>query len=493
MSNDIIQPIRKEGEKLLRTLNRELYENLAGLKKVSNLSDIYKSHSSLVDPALFSSVKDISPKDKEEERGLKLILNFLARSVIGSKTARVRDEMLATELREEILIDGKAIPYRATIAEIKKEPRRTRREELDRKRREKVLKLNPLILKIMDIMHSTSAELGFPSFMSLCDEAEMLNLRKLEEKAKLFLSDTEYVYRDLLKWFLLKRMELQLKDAKSYDLYYLFNSFELKANFPQRDLKALAKTFLDEMGIEIGENIKTDLEQRRGKISRSFSMPIQVPENIVLVIYPVGGIEDYESFSHEIGISLSYGHAEREDEFEFRRLRESASLETFGILFRSLLIQPKWQRKYLKLDTSTDFLKFLYLKQLMAIRYYSGKLIYEPALHSDEDFKSKSDFYKQTLEKATLCEHDEADYLNDVDQFFHSASYLKAFIIEAELKTYLRENFDEEWWREKGAGDFISRLWKEGGRTTSEEIAKKAGFEELDSKPLFQFFREVFG
>ncbi len=493
MGNGVIHDIGKEGERFLRAINRGFYENLAGLKKVSNLRDIYKSHLSLVDPALFYSVKEISPKDKEEEIGLKLILNFLARSVIGGKTVRVRDEILTAESREAIEINGKTIPYRSAPAEIKREPKRTRREEIDKRRREKLLKINPLVLEVLDIMHSASAGLGFSSFTELCDEIETLNLYKLEEKAKLFLNDTEYIYRDLLKWFLFKCMELQLKDAKSYDLDYLFNSFELRANFPKEDLKALAKAFLGEMGIEIGQNIKTDLEERNGKISRPFSATIQVPENIILVIHPAGGIEDYESFFHELGISLSYGNAEREDEFEFRRLRESASTEVFGTLFRNLLLQPRWLKKYLKLDTSSDFLKLLYLKQLVAIRVCCGKLIYELALHKDEDFKDKADLYKQVLEKATLCEQSEEDYLNDVDRFFHSAIRLKASIIEAGLRWHLRENFDEEWWREKAVGDFISKLWKQGGRVTSEEIGKKAGQEEFDLKPLLGFFRQLLG
>jgi hypothetical protein len=233
MGNDVIHDIGKEGESFLRSLNRELYENLAGLKKVSNLRDIYKSHSSLADPALFYSVKDISSKDNEEEIGLKLIVNFLARSVIGGKIAKVRDEILTAELREAIRINGKAIPYRSTPAEIKREPKRIRREEIDKKRREKLLKINPLVLEVIDMMHNASAELGFSSFTELCDEIEMLNLHKLEEKAKLFLDDTEYIYRDLLKWFLFKRIELQLKDAKGYDIDYLFNSFELRAYFPK--------------------------------------------------------------------------------------------------------------------------------------------------------------------------------------------------------------------------------------------------------------------
>ena len=43
MGNDVIQEIRREGERFLREINTELYENLAGLKNGSNLKGIYKA------------------------------------------------------------------------------------------------------------------------------------------------------------------------------------------------------------------------------------------------------------------------------------------------------------------------------------------------------------------------------------------------------------------------------------------------------------------
>jgi hypothetical protein len=496
-NNDTVLEIRKDGEQFLRALNEELYRNLAGLKRESNLRAIYKSYPILGDPDVFFSVKDMFQKDKEENGGAQCnvppLLGFLASAFLGSKTAKVMDKILTIETGEEIHVESKKIPYRSAWADIKKEPKRTRREEMDRKRREIVLKLNPLFLELLDIMHSASVELGFLNYTNLCDEIERLNLSQLEEKTRLFLDDTEYIYRDLLGWFFLKRMELKLKDAKRHDLYYLLNSFELKANFPKVDLKELAKSVLGEMGIEVRENIKADLEKRKGKTSKAFCIQVEIPQNIIFSVYPIGSIEDYESFFYGLGSALCYAYTEREDDFESRRIRESALVEVFGHLLKNLILQPRWLKRYLKLDAGIDFLRFLYLRQLMIIRYYSGKLIYELTLHKDEDFRSKSDFYKQTLKSAHLCEYSEADYLVDVEPFFYTASRLKASIIEAGLRWYLRERFDEEWWRKKEAGDFIHKMWKEGGKMTSEEISKRVGFKEISLAPLLRFFQEVLG
>ncbi|GIW48459.1 MAG: hypothetical protein KatS3mg078_2336 [Deltaproteobacteria bacterium] len=81
----------------------------------------------------------------------------------------------------------------------------------------------------------------------------------LRNKQGTLLNDTEYLYRDLLRWFLKKKMALKLTELKAYDLHYLLNSFELRENFPQIELKPLAEAFLKEMGLEIGKGIFTRL------------------------------------------------------------------------------------------------------------------------------------------------------------------------------------------------------------------------------------------
>jgi hypothetical protein len=288
-------------------------------------------------------------------------------------------------------------------------------------------------------------------------------------------------------------MELKLKDAKSYDLDYLFNSFELRANFPKTDLRTITEGILGEMNVETGEKIKADVELRRGKTSEPFCMPIEPPRSITFSIHPVGGVEDYESFFYSLGSALCYGQVEHDDDFEFKCLRESTTVEIYAYLFKNLIYQPKWLIKYLKAESHIDFIRFLYLRQLMKIRYYAGKLIYEMALHKDEDFKTKSDLYRQTLQNTLFCEYSGTHYLIDVKPYFYTASCLKGIIVEASFRNYLRENFDEQWWREKEAGDFIRKIWREGGRITSHEISKRLGVNPFDLSPLMASFREVLG
>ena len=492
MHQNTIREICETADRFLEALNLEKYNNLSGLKSESNLSDIFRNYPDFIDPGPFLSIKAIHPNNEIEETGLRLILSFLARTFIEGRSAKLRDQILNAESSALIIYDKRSIHYRSAMYEIKNEPKRLNREKLNRKRQEIVLSLNPLYLKLLETFNRDSEELGFPNYIKLCDDSEGIGLSELREKAKLFLSDTEYIYRDLLKWFLLRRMELKLDDVNLNDLHYLFSSFELRANFPKSLLESAAKSLLLEINIDLPGSINIDSEKRNWKIPRSFCLPIEVPNKILCSINPMGGVEDYESFFQTLGKALCYAYTEPGEPFEFRALRESTYLEVFSHLFKNLIYQPRWIKKYLKLDPGSDFIEFLHLRQLMTLRYYCGKLIYEFLIHENDENQDRPEYYLQILKEATLANHDKTDYLIDTEPFSHSAIYLKSSFIEASFRSFLREAFDEEWWRKKESGNLLLKLWENGGRVTSKDLAEKCGIKEIDSTPLIINFQDIF-
>jgi len=129
----------------------------------------------------------------------------------------------------------------------------------------------------------------------------------------------------------------------------------------------------------------------------------------------------------------------------------------------------------------------------MILRYYCGKFIYENSIHFIEDHQNNSENFKQSLKEATLAEFSETDYLIEIEPFLSSAIYLKASFIESSFRSYLRENFDEQWWRNIETGNFLRTLWKDGGRISSGDIANISGFDALDLIPLYESLNEHLG
>jgi hypothetical protein len=97
------------------------------------------------------------------------------------------------------------------------------------------------------------------------------------------------------------------------------------------------------------------------------------------------------------------------------------------------------------------------------------------------------------METATHVKANKHDYLIDIEPHLSSADSFKATILEPQLRTYLIDNFDEQWWREKEAGEFLVNIWKTGGRTSVNNISEKYGFGDTNISTLTKIFEEVLG
>jgi hypothetical protein len=71
-----------------------------------------------------------------------------------------------------------------------------------------------------------------------------------------------------------------------------------------------------------------------------------------------------------------------------------------------------------------------------------------------------------------------------MDAGFYSADYLRAWIRSAQLRSYLRGEVGEDWWRRPQTGARLRDLFREGTRPTTEEVAERIGFDPLDTAPL---------
>jgi hypothetical protein len=73
-----------------------------------------------------------------------------------------------------------------------------------------------------------------------------------------------------------------------------------------------------------------------------------------------------------------------------------------------------------------------------------------------------------------------------MDAGFYSADYLRAWIRSAQLRDFLVREVGEDWWRNAETGERLQRLFLEGTRPSSEEIAARLGYQPLDTAPLLR-------
>ncbi len=491
MGSPLIEEIRKHGEEFLPRLYRYVYLTSSGLDGKDNFGDIYGSHAPLFEPDLVISLREAKFREQEEITGKSLLLSFLLRHLMESRMASVRDELLGLECGQEIEWGGRALSLRDGRIAIIMEPKRQAREEIAEKMVSLMGKVNERLLRALNAWHSVSQELGYESYLSMVDQAGALELERLKGEARVFLKDTEYACRDLLRWILNKRMPLA--EPRWHDLEFLLNSFEYADYFGKGDLHPSLKKFLDELGIEEIRRVNYDLEPRACKLRTVETLPIDPPREIAFAIYPVGSVEDYSSFLLQLGKALSFALVPEDDLFEFRFLRDGTALEALGSLFENLLLEPTWLRRYLRLDLTRNLAVLLSFRYLWRMRLAIGRFLYSLELHQDEDFPSKSDIYRKILNEATLCKHEPLHYLIEEEPFLGAACRLRGLMLESHLAPYIKERFDEQWWRMPEAIEHLSTMWEAGGRTTGEGIAKGIELKKLDLSAILHRLESALG
>jgi hypothetical protein len=480
--------IRDDLEGFAEALSREEYQTRAGLKDESRAAAIRERYASLASRSLFDEVwgKAREAPANDEARRLRFLAEFLGTNWIEYQVRVPSDRLTTAEAGQTIAVDGERIPVRSAEVRIKNEADRSRRAALETARLAAVAELNGLRREILERSHAEAQRLGFAGYPALCRELSGIDLVALRELTRPILPRTREMYRDLLAWYLKRRVGVELKEARRHDLSRLFRAPEFDASLPAGALREAAEAPLRRMGIDpyAAGRIRVDDEPRPKKSPRAFVATPRIPDEIILVVRPGGGPDDYAAFLHELGHSLHFAHTDPRLAVEDRRLGDASVSETFAFLMDGLLREPGWLRRFVGLAQPADLLRFTAFHRLWFLRRYAAKLEYELTLHEDGPSPRSADLYRELLAAATLVDWPRELYLADLDPFFYSARYLRAWIFEAQLRALLRERFDEEWYRNDRAGPFLLALWRRGQRDPLEVLAGELGLGPLSLDPL---------
>src|SRR5919197_726939 len=250
-----------------------------------------------------------------------------------------------------------------------------------------------------------------------------------------FLASTADLYRDTLRDALAEH-GLAPDSAWKADLAYVLRGTELDTAFPREQLLPTLIGTLRGFGFDLEDqrNIVLDLEPRPRKSPPAFCAPIDIPNDVRLVLQPIGGRQDYETILHEAGHAEHFGNIDRGLPFGYKWLGDKSVTEGYAFLLHYLTTDRLWLRR--QPDLLSDHLM---------VRYFPE------------------------------------EYLADVDDGFYAAQYLRAWTFEAQLREYLKKEYDEEWFRAPRAGRFIrDELWRQGQKYTADELVRFMGYDELD-------------
>jgi oligoendopeptidase F len=485
-----LEKLRQDVEAFQGAINEEFYQNYAGIKDDLSSAPIYDKYAHLFSLEAIDATEKACEEHPtgEDARWTKYLRAFSMLGYIDNAVKQWIDKAQTFETQSTIDFEGENIPYRFIPIKIRNEPDSDRRGRLFAAKLEETKKLNEVLMQKTMASHDLAVELGFKNYRDFCSTVKGLDYKALEEQMEELLRRTERLYLDQMDQVLIARAGRSLEEAWSYDVPYAFRGDEFNKYFDKDKIVDAFFSTLKGMGIEPGKygNIMIDTEVRPKKTPRAFCAVVKVPDDVRLVIRPVGGWRDYDAFFHEGGHAWHFGNTSRDHPPEYKYLGDRSVTEAFAFLFNYLPSNKLWLEKTLGMKENGDYVRFTLVNKLMFLRRYASKLIYEMKLHQARVSEELGSVYRTCLQKGLKFKHTDLHYLEDVDDAFYCAEYLRAWILEGQLREALTDKFGETWFENEKAGEYLKELWSYGQKYTAEELVETIGYVDLDFEPTVQ-------
>jgi len=480
---------RSGAEAFIEAIDREYLLHLSGRKAELELAPIYGRHGELFTrPAVESLRSAAREASGEERRRRRFLLQFAFDGLLGEATKAEAEEAARLEVSLEVAVDGREVPYRQVPVEQANEADGGVREQLELGRNALLAeRLNPIHLRALERAHELCRELGWQSYADAYADLRGIDFGALAESTDALLAATEDAYAPAVDPRLDEASLPRLGSLRRSDMPRFFRAPELDRGFPaDRLVPSLGET-LAGLGVDLATQagVHVDTEPRPSKSPRAFCAPVRVPDEVHLVISPVGGRDDFAALFHEAGHTEHYACTERSLAFEFRHLGDNAVTESFAFTLEHLTEDPEWLRARLGIGDPEPVVAHASAVRLVMLRRYCAKLAYERELHgAGADPATMADRYAGLLGVATRVAWPTESWLADVDPAFYVACYLRAWALEAIWREALRERFGARWFERAEAGRWLGGLWAQGQRLEAEELVAETLGRELSFEPL---------
>lgn len=492
-----IEEIRKDLEAFYKKISLISYKHKAYGDKLK-LREIYKDYKHLNNKNLIVFVKQ--KKDKEKNKLTKRRLNYLYFALIGlysgEKLIHLKEELSKLGL-QAVKVDNKKISIRNINNILVNEKDRKIRKKLYNLTNKNTTDSNKLMIKLLDESKKLTREFGFKDNVKFYEEYKQMNLNDFDLKVTQLLKGTDAMFKKLLEDISRKKLNLRLNQLRAYDFGFLYRAKEFDRFFPKdKAISAIKKALLGmDINLSKQKNISVDIKERPKKMQGAYCCSISIPNDIRLLIKPVGGFRDYESLLHEIGHAEHIAHINKDLDFEFKWIGDVAIAETFAFIFSNLILDKNWLKKYTGMDEKMikSFLKQILFLKLGHIRNQCCSFKFDMALHKKSQENLKKYFTKlyKDVFFIKVNESEKLRYLY-LSNNFYSLEYISAWFLDAQIRSKLKENYGEEWFENEESMMFLKKVWSQGLKPNIIELANEVGFKKLEPNYLIDELKEIY-
>jgi len=377
--------------------------------------------------------------------------------------------------------DGARVKFWESPRLLAAESDAARRRELMRRWLDAVRACDDLRAARLEALSEAARALGFEGRRALYEDFTGASLEALTASADAFLRRTETAYMTSLSAWAAR--SLPVGQTPEYADRFVFESAAgTESHFRARDFRELYDATLAGLGIRAGSqtNLRVDEETRPGKSADSACFAVNPPWDVRLVVGAAAGGLGFQRRSFAEGgraQTLAWASRETSQRYpEFVHPADAATEAGHGLLLASLFREPAWlaARRGTRPAEADEEARTAALLDLYAARRECASLIYALALERGGEARSDglAGEYASLYSDATGFRHDAATHLLEADEWFESATRLRARLFAASFREHLRARHGRRWFESRRAGEELVDVWNTASRYRVEELGR---------------------
>lgn len=485
---------RREYAAYFSSVARERFEHHAGLKRDLDLSPTEDRHAELWTR---ESVEDLrraleeTPEHFETERaGLRALAGAASVKHAEEAARELTEELRRCSESARVDRDGSKVEAGLVPDLLAADGDAARRRELARRWFDASSACEDLRAARFDALEATARKLGFGGRRALYESFTGASLERLSASAAAFLESTAPVFLShLARWSARELPSGAARAADFADQFFFERGTRFDAHFSAGALRSLYAKTLAGLGIRVEsqQGLLIDDEVRPLKEARTACFAVSPPRDVRLVFGArTSGPDFYRQTFREGARAQMFAWTSRDTAArhpEFVRAPDTATEEGHAILLSGFFGEPSWLAAThgLRATEARETAHFSALLDLYETRRACARLHYALAVEAANDKRSErlAEEYVSTFTDATGFRHYAATRLVDADEWFASATDLRARLFAAGLREHLRGRHGRRWFQSRAAGEELIDIWNTASRYPVEELARLAWGGEL--------------
>ncbi len=292
--------------------------------------------------------------------------------------------------------------------------------------------------------------------------------------ATALLDGTEALANDLGAWLLERHTGARWGSAVRHDVLSLIATPECAGAFPAGELQRTVRRWAEMLRLDLSA-ITVDDEDRPLKWPGAHAEPVDPPFESALTFLPAEGPRALAALLGAIGSSLLPLGPPETAPPEDLWFSDPAVERACASLLSALARDPSWLRRCARVDLSRDDERAIAIAAVIDARLEAAAVL--AALQARESGLGAraASAHRDLWLRAAGAELPAGLALCDLDPWSGALAALQGRALAAHAAAWLRERYDEDWWRNPRSTPSLQGLWGRGGRPTCAELWAEMG------------------